>query len=125
MIHMCFYFYLNIFGFAPVTKEGIRECVAGNAAIQANKKYTAQGEAQAIHYSLDAQGRVYAMVTNPTYSARVAFIALEDLQKRFGNDFGPKVASSTEESLSKAARPLLKEVVERFASFFISCESKL
>ena len=59
-----------------VTKEGIRECIAGNANIQPGKRYTAQGDTQSIHYVLDTQGRVYSVVTNTRYSPRVAFLAL-------------------------------------------------
>lgn len=96
-----------------VTKEGIRECVAGNAGIQPGKRYCAQGETQSIQYTLDAQGRVYSVVTSPKYPARVAFMALEELQQKFGKDFGPRVASATEESLNKTARYLLKEVADK------------
>lgn len=102
-----------------VTKEGIRECVAGNAKIQSGRRYTVEGESQAIHYTLDPQGRVYALVTNPKYSPRVAFIALDELQKQFGKEFGPRVASASEETLNKPARVLLKEISDRLVSVLL------
>ncbi len=96
-----------------VTKEGIRECVAANANIQSGKRYTSTGDSQAIHYCLDAQGRVYSLVTNPRYSPRIAFLALEELQKQFGKEFGPRVASATEGSLTKPARTILQDIAIR------------
>ena len=92
-----------------VTKEGVRECVAGNAQMTPGRRYTSQGDTQAIHYSTDAQGRVYAIVTNPNYPVRVAFGALDDLQNEFA-DFGSRVAASGEEGLSKSARLTLKSI---------------
>lgn len=97
-----------------ITKEGIRECVAGNAAsIQPGKRYTSQGDTQSIHYTLDAQGRVYAIVTNRDYSPRVAFTALDELQQTFAKEFGLKVASATEESLTRSSRPLMSSIFEK------------
>ena len=96
-----------------VTKDGIRECVAGNANIASGKRYTSQGERQAIHYTLDPQGRVYAIVTAPRYPVRVAFVALEELQKQFGKEFGPRVPTAIEESLNRSARPILQGIAER------------
>lgn len=95
-----------------VTKEGIRECVAGNAQMIPGRRYTSQGDVQAIHYSTDAQGRVYAIVTNPSYPVRVAFGALDELQSEFA-DFGSKVAASGEDGLSKTARLTLKAVADK------------
>ena len=95
-----------------VTKEGIRECVAGNAMMTQGRRYTSQGETQSIHYLSDAQGRVYAMVTNPTYPPRVAFAALTELQSEF-TEVGPKVATSLEEGLTKTTKLTLKTIVEK------------
>jgi hypothetical protein len=96
-----------------VTKEGVRECVAGNGNIQTGRRYTSEGDKQSIHYTLDAQGRVYAMVTNKRYPNRVAFMALEELQKQFGKELGPRVPNAIEESLNRPARQIMKGVVDR------------
>jgi hypothetical protein len=96
-----------------VTKEGLRECVAGNANMQTGKRYTSEGEKQSIHYTLDPQGRVYGMVTNRKYPPRIAFLALDELQKQFGKELGPRVPNAIEESLNKPARPIFKSVVDR------------
>ena len=48
-----------------------REQVASNARARSGGRYTAAGEAQAIHYYLDEFGKVYAVVTSPKYSPRV------------------------------------------------------
>ena len=98
-----------------VTKEGIRECIAGNASLEPGKRYSSQGTTQSIYYCLDIQGRVYAIVTNPSYPARVAFTALEELQSEF-SDYGSRVPSATEESLSKPARLVLKGVLDKYVS---------
>ncbi len=66
-----------------VTIEGVRECVAGNSNMVAGKRYTSQGQNQAIHYTIDAQGRVYSIVTSPKYSPRIAFGALDELIVKF------------------------------------------
>ena len=95
-----------------VTKEGVRECVAGYAHMTAGLRYTSQGETQAIHYSADIQGRVYAIVTNPNYSARVAFSALDEMQSEFA-DYGSEVASAGEEGLTKRTRLILKAISEK------------
>ena len=91
---------------------GIRECVASNAHIVPGKKYSSQGDVQSIHYAVDFQGRVYAIVTNPNYPVRVAFLALEEIQSEF-NDFGSKMSTATEESLTLSARLPLKAIAEK------------
>lgn len=98
-----------------VTKEGVRECIAGNPSMEPGKRFSSQGQTQSIHYVCDQQGRVYAIVTNPSYSPRVAFIALEELQTEF-SDYGRQVPTATEESLSKVARLVLKGVVDKYAN---------
>jgi hypothetical protein len=62
---------------------------------------------------LDAQGRVYAMVAVKTYSPRVAFSALDELQQLFNKELGIKAASATENSLSKPAQPIFHHVYEK------------
>lgn len=98
-----------------VTKEGIRECVAGNAQMTPGRRYTSQGNIQAIHYSTDAQGRVYAIVTNPNYPSRVAFAAIDELQSEFA-DFGSQVAAAGEDGLSKASKLTLKAIADKSVS---------
>ena len=98
-----------------VTKEGIRECVAGNAQISAARRYTSQGETQSIHYFSDTQGRVYAIVTNRNFPPRVAFLALDELQKEFA-DFGSKVAISCEEGLTEPSKPTLNAIADKYVS---------
>lgn len=96
-----------------VTIEGVRECVAGNANILRDKRYTSAGQAQSIHYTLDAQGRVFAIVTLPTYSPRIAFAALDDLQQMFNKELGVRAASATEGSLSRPSSTLFKHIYEK------------
>ena len=101
-----------------VTKEGVRECVAGNAQITAARRYTSQGDTQSIHYFSDTQGRVYAIVTNRNFLPRVAFLALDELQREFA-DFGSKVASSVEEGLTKDSKLTLKAIAEKYLSHIL------
>lgn len=96
-----------------VVIEGLRECVAANASIQAGKKYSTQGSSQCINYTLDAQGRVYAMVVVQGYSPRVAFTALEEMQQLFNKELGIKAASATENGLSKQALPIFQHILEK------------
>lgn len=96
-----------------ITIEGLRECVAGNASIQAGKRYSSQGPNQSINYSLDAQGRVFAMVTSHGYSPRIAFGALDEMQQLFNKELGVKAASATENSLSKAAQPIFGHIFQK------------
>lgn len=96
-----------------VAIEGLRECVASNAAIQSNKKYSSTGRSFAIHYSLDAQGRVFALITVPNYSARIAFAALEDLQQLFNKEFGMKAATAKEDALSKPAQNVFNFIYQK------------
>lgn len=97
-----------------VSKEGVRECVAGNVSMQTNKKYASNGETHSIYYTLDAQGRVYAFVTRPGYPPRVAFAAIEELRKSFSEELGPRVASATNESLNKASLQIFKDIYYQF-----------
>jgi hypothetical protein len=98
-----------------ITIEGLRECVAGNASIQAGKRYSSQGPNQTINYSLDAQGRVFAMATAQGYSPRVAFGALDEMQKLFNKELGIKAAAATENSLSKPAQPIFNHIYQKSA----------
>jgi hypothetical protein len=96
-----------------VTIEGIRECVAGNSSIQAGKRYTSQGQAQCIHYTRDYQGRVFALVSSPKYSPRIAFALLDEFQSRFNAELGPRVPTALENGLSKMAQSIFKEMFEK------------
>lgn len=98
---------------SDVTVEGVRECVAGNASIDTGKRYSSQGDTQSIHYTIDPQGRVYAMVTSPQYSMRRAFRALDELIEKFGRDLGHKIATASEQSLSQASVPIMKQIYQK------------
>lgn len=97
-----------------ITVEGVRECVAGNPSMIAGKKYSTQGTLQSIHYTLDSKGRVYALVSSPKYPVRIAFIALEELRREFSKEFGPRVATSSENGLSRAASNIFKSIITKY-----------
>ncbi len=97
-----------------VTVEGVRECVATNAGMSTGKRYTAQGESQSIHYTLDANGRVYAIVTVPKSPPRIAFTALEEMKESFQREFGPKLSTATENTLTKAASSLFRQLYDKY-----------
>lgn len=94
--------------------EGVRECIAGNMNMQPGKRYTSQGTTQSIHYSVDAQGRVFVIVSSPKYSPRVAFTALDSLQQQFNKEFGNKASIAQEESLSRPTQHIFRLVYERY-----------
>ena len=83
--------------------------------LEPGKRFSSQGPTQSIHYLCDTNGNVYAIVTTPNYSPRVAFIALEELLTEF-SDYRNLVPTATNESLSKASRLVLKAVVDKYAS---------
>ncbi len=91
----------------------VREQVASNANAKSGGRYTAAGGQQSIHYILDTYGRVYSIVTHSGFSQRAAFAILDELQKDFQRDFGNKIGSAPEDSLSRTARPLLKEFCDK------------
>lgn len=93
-----------------------REQVASNGRAKPGGRYTAAGDMQSIHYVLDQYSKVYALVTLPTYSPRVAFAALEELKESFQREFGSRMATSGEGSLTKVATPLLKEFVNKYVN---------
>jgi len=96
-------------------KQGIRQCINESTKIEIGKRYSVSGDhSNAIHYTLDKQGRIYVIVTVKKYSARLAFSALDELKSEFSSDFGPKVPSATEESLSKVSKDVLKEIAEKY-----------
>jgi hypothetical protein len=96
-----------------LTIEGVRECIASNARVIAGKRYTAQGQDQCIHYVLDAQGRVFVLVTNARYSPRIAFAALDEFQQMFNKELGMKAAAAMEGSLTQPAKPIFKYIFEK------------
>lgn len=96
-----------------VTIEGVRECIASNARMAAGKRYTSQGPEQSIHYTLDPQGRVFAMVTVNRYSPRVAFAALDEFQTMFNKELGMKAAGALEGQLTQASKPIFKHLYEK------------
>lgn len=96
-----------------VDKEGVREQVASNAHARPGGKYTATGDLQSIHYTLDHMGRIYAIVTNPSFSVRSAFMILEEFQQSFQRDFGTRLSTASEESLSRVSTPMLRDFCEK------------
>lgn len=56
------------------------------------------------------------MVTNPKYSPRVAYIILDELKDCFQKEFGTKIASASEESLSKSSKKLLVSIAEKYVN---------
>lgn len=96
-----------------VTKEGVRECIAGNMNMQPGKRYTSQGSSQSIHYYIDIQGRVFALVASPKYPPRIAFAALDSIQQSFNKEFGNRVSNASEESLSRQSLPILRIHLEK------------
>ncbi len=96
-----------------VTVEGVRECIAGNGSIETGKRYSSQGDTQSIHYMIDQQGRVYSIVTSPTYSLRTAFRAIDELLDKFGRELGHRIATATEQSLSQSAAPIMKQIFQK------------
>lgn len=96
------------------TKEAIRGILTENEGIIKGKRYTSQGDKQSINYSLDPQGRVYVIVTTHKYPARLAFVALDMIKDMFKSDYGLKVASATEESLTKTCKDQLGAIVDKY-----------
>jgi hypothetical protein len=97
-----------------VTVEGVRECIAANPSMVRGKRYSAQGPAQCIHYTLDPQGRVFSVVTAPKYPLRVAFSALDELQENFNRELGSRVANANEGGLSRPAANVFKQLYEKY-----------
>ena len=99
-----------------VSKNFVSETIAkqqGAKPIVPGKKYTTQGADVALHYTLDPHGRIYAIVSSAEFSPRIVFMALDELKVTFAKDFGPKCSSATENSLSKAAGPLLSGILQK------------
>ena len=63
---------------------------------------------------LDQYSKVYAIVTAPTYPARVAFIALEELRDAFQEKYGTRAATQGEESLTRVAQSMLDGIIEKY-----------
>lgn len=107
-----------------VTIEGLRECIASNPSMIRGKRYSSQGSAQAIHYTLDPQGRVFSLVSAAKYPPRVAFAALDEFQELFNKELGIKAANANEGALSRPASALFKLIYEKYdITRFTSCYS--
>ena len=97
-------------------KQGVRQCINESNKIEIGKRYSVSGDySNAIHYTLDKQGRIYAIITAKKYSVRLAFSALDEVKSEFSSEFGPKVPSATEESLSKISKEILQEIANKYA----------
>ena len=92
---------------------GCREQVASNGTAKPGGRYSAAGDVQSIHYTLDSSSRVFAIVTHPKYSTRAAFTALEELQTSFERDFGSRMATAPENGLNRVAKPLMNELLQK------------
>ena len=90
------------------------EQVASNAHAEPGGKYTATGDLQSIHYTLDHMGRIYSIVTNPSFSVRNAFVILEEFQQSFQRDFGGRLSTASEESLSRVSTPMLRDFCRKY-----------
>jgi len=87
------------------------------AKMAVGKRYSEPGDTdgQMVHFTLDAKGRVYAILTKSTYPQRLAFAALEEIQEQFRAEFGSSVKAAQPNSLSAEARPLLKSLLDKYA----------
>ena len=108
-----YFLFLSCLSIPPPLFVFTREQVASNAHARPGGKYTATGDLQSIHYSLDHMGRIYSIVTNPSFSVRSAFMILEEFQQSFQRDFGTKLSTASEESLSRISTPMLKDFCEK------------
>ena len=98
-----------------------REQVASNSFAKPGGKYSAAGQHQSIHYLLDQYSKVYAIVTAPTYPARVAFLAVEELRDAFQEKYGTRAATKGEESLTRVAKTMLDGIIEKYELLWYLC----
>lgn len=96
-----------------LTTDVVKEVIINNKDIFPNKKYTSKGSAFNIHYTLDTEGVIYAIVTEPNYPARVIYPALDEMAKKISEKLGARLGGASENGLNKSARPLLSEIADK------------
>eukprot|EP01038_Epipyxis_sp_PR26KG_P009628 gene9628-12964_t len=97
-----------------ITIPGVRECIASNSTIQINKRYSINGENQAIHYHCDSTGRIFIIVTGVRYPPRLAFVALDEFESKFNKDLGVRIAAASEGSLTRVSLSLMRDICDKF-----------
>ena len=113
------------FSLGESDKEGVRELIASNPSSKPGIRYTVSGSTQSVHYILDASSRVYALVTHPRYPSRIAFGVLDELVHSFKTEFGHRLSSAPEDSLSTAAKHLFQDLCNRYNYIFNITDFKL
>jgi len=80
------------------------------------KRYSEPGdEGITVHFTLDGKGRIFAIMTKSDYPQRVAFSVLEELKEQFGGEFGSMVKGAKANSISKDAKHMFKQLVDKWA----------
>lgn len=70
-------------------------------------------DATTFNFMADTSQRVYIAVTSKAYPERVVFALIEELQTKFLERHGDRVGTATEDSMSKPAAKVFRELVDK------------
>lgn len=112
---VCVAGYANKNSDANITDKPIIEILSNDEIyLQPGRNYTEEGEIYSISYVADDENRVFAVVTERSYPARVTFTLLEELRDNFMQDFAEKSLTAKKHSLSGKTKPILKALLNKY-----------
>eukprot|EP00611_Tribonema_gayanum_P010038 TRINITY_DN1995_c0_g2_i1.p1 TRINITY_DN1995_c0_g2~~TRINITY_DN1995_c0_g2_i1.p1 ORF type:complete len:226 (-),score=79.02 TRINITY_DN1995_c0_g2_i1:104-781(-) len=87
---------------------------APNVFVEPGRRYTNEGDVCCVHFVADDANRVYTVVTDKQYPARVAFALLDEAQSKFVTKVGDKSLAAKEGSLSKTMRSSFADICLKY-----------
>jgi Synaptobrevin/Regulated-SNARE-like domain len=82
--------------------------------VEPGRRYTNEGDLCSVHFVADDANRVYTVVTDKQYPARVAFALLDEVQSKFLTKVGDKSLAAKEGSLSRTMRSSFTDVCLKY-----------
>ncbi|KAG5181470.1 hypothetical protein JKP88DRAFT_263587 [Tribonema minus] len=85
-----------------------------NVFVEPGRRYTNEGDVCCVHFVADDSNRVYTVVTDKQYPARVAFALLDEVQSKFLTKVGEKSLSAKEDTLSRTMRSSFADICLKY-----------
>jgi hypothetical protein len=85
-----------------------------NVLVEPGRRYSNEGAVCCVHFVADGVNRVFAVVTDKAYPARVAFTLVEEVQSKFVTKVGDKSLTAKEGSLSRAMNSTFADICIKY-----------
>jgi hypothetical protein len=95
--------------------DGVKQVLQQpNMQMQPGKHYSFSAAGNAWHLISDDDGLIYILIAKATYQQRLAYAALEELQKKFSSKYKEKAGTAKARSLDRVANPILMGVCTKY-----------